>query len=932
MHRCGGGSVVSRLRNLFTLSKGRADSQKPAWFSKRILTKISDHSTRANSPETIPDVGTVELTIAAHIRDESSRRYEAGEVIIRENDVGETAYVITHGQVEVTKQLDGQNVHLGYRGAGEIFGEMSMIDEKPRSATVTAVTETLVSEIRRDDFFKSFQTDPKVALELLQVLFERLRESDARFLVGHLQRSLLKARVAAHAAEVEHEQRLVAEIKQRDAEQAKDKVTNILESIGDAFCAFDEEWRFAYINGKAEEGLANQNFERKALLGKVLWEVFPEEVGTRWYDALQRAMRARVPVTCEFYYRRLDKWYEDSVAPMPGGGIGIYRRDMTARKQAEQRLAKALGRQAALYQFLERRHRAQSLEEIYDAALDAILSALDCSRAAILLLDDSGMMRFAGSRGLSEEFCKFVESYSSWKVDPSNSRAVCVSDVAAADLDESLEAIVVNESIGAFSVVPLVVNGRLAGQFTTYYNGPHVFDEEELELSLTVARQLAAGIERKEAENELKRFNEELERRVAQRTEELQRANTALVRDIEQREKLEKQLVQAQKMESVGTLAGGIAHDFNNLLNIIQGYAFILRGHCEQNDEMEESLVAINDTVQRGSALVHQLLTLGRRSRSTELKSVDLNSLVERLIVLIRQTFPKTIELDHVLQTDMPRISGDENQIEQALLNLCVNARDAMANRGILTFKTRSVTGATLQHLGDNLEDLYVCVEVTDTGVGMDERVRTRIFEPFFTTKDKGGGTGLGLSVVYGIVKNHNGCIDVDSKPMAGASFRLYFPAQPADAVLREPIAKVDSQPAVASDRSATVLVVEDEERMLHALGKILGKQGYKVLKASDGEMALETYQRHEDSIDVVLLDLGLPKMSGRDVLFRIKNKNPDVKVVIASGHFEDELDSGTDQAGVKHLLRKPYMPDEVIKILQSLTKPNLPRSVPKEA
>jgi CRP-like cAMP-binding protein len=363
MHRCGGGSVVPKLRSLFTLAKGRAAIQKPAWLSRRIRTKTSDSiSTRANSAEAIPNVQPVELTNAAqHTRDESSRRYGAGEVIIRENEFGETA----QGKVEVTKQLDGQKVHLAYLAAGETFGEMSMIDEKPRSATVTAVTETFVREIRRDDFFNSFPAEPKVALELLKVPFDRLREADARILVEHLQRSLLKARVAA---EVEHEQRLLAEIKQRDAEHAKDEVTDILD--------------------------------------------------------------------------------------------------------------------------------------------------------------------------------------------------------------------------------------------------------------------------------ELKRFNEELERRVAQRTEQLQQANTALVRDIEQRKKLEHQLVQAQKMESVGTLAGGIAHDFNNLLNIIQGYAFILRGHCEHNDEMGESLVAINDTVQRGTALVHQLLTLGHRSRGIELKPVDINILVERLIVLIRQTFP----------------------------------------------------------------------------------------------------------------------------------------------------------------------------------------------------------------------------------------------------------------------------------------------------
>ncbi len=642
--------MVSKLRNLFTRSKGSADIQKPAWFSRRIRTKTSDSiSTLANSAEAIPDVEPVKFTIAAqYTRDESSHRYEAGEVIIRENEVGETAYVIAQGKVEVSKQLNGQKVHLSYLGVGEIFGEMSMIDEKPRSATVTAVTETLVSEIRREDFFISFQREPKAALELLKVPFDRLRKADARILLEHLQRSLLKARVAAEA---EHEQRLLAEIKQRNAEQAKDEVTNILD--------------------------------------------------------------------------------------------------------------------------------------------------------------------------------------------------------------------------------------------------------------------------------ELKRFNEELERRVAQRTEQLQQANAALVHDMEQRKKLENQLVQAQKMESVGTLAEGIAHDFNNLLNIIQGYAFILRGHCEQNDEIEESLVAINECVKRGSALVDQLLTLGHRSRGIELRTIDINILVEELIVLIRHTFPKIIELDQILETDIPPIAGDKNQIEQALLNLCVNARDAMANRGTLTFKTRSVTGAMLQHLGANLEGQYVCIEVTDTGVGMDERVRSRIFEPFFTTKDTGQGTGLGLSVVYGIVKNHDGFIDVESKPMAGTSFRLYFPAQSSDAALKEPIAKIDAQPTMVSNSAATVLVVEDEERMLHALGKILAKQGYTVLKASDGEMALDTYERHHETIDVVLLDIGLPKMSGRDVLLRMKNRNPDVKVVIASGHFEDEMNSDIDQAGVKHLLRKPYMPDEVIKIFHSLTKRN---------
>jgi CheY-like chemotaxis protein len=198
-----------------------------------------------------------------------------------------------------------------------------------------------------------------------------------------------------------------------------------------------------------------------------------------------------------------------------------------------------------------------------------------------------------------------------------------------------------------------------------------------------------------------------------------------------------------------------------------------------------------------------------------------------------------------------------------------------MPDGGTLTFKTKSVDGRTLQDLGDAIEPRYVCVEISDTGMGMEDSVRERIFEPFFTTKEKSQGTGLGLSVVYGIVRNHNGLIDVQSKPVSGTAFRLYFPIADSETTAQEAVVKSAIEPGTAFNGAATVLVVEDEKNMLNLLEKVLLRQGYQVLAATDGEKALEVYRRHNGTIDVVLLDIGLPKLAGEDVLRKTETTEP---------------------------------------------------------
>jgi len=248
-----------------------------------------------------------------------------------------------------------------------------------------------------------------------------------------------------------------------------------------------------------------------------------------------------------------------------------------------------------------------------------------------------------------------------------------------------------------------------------------------------------------------------------------------------------------------------------------------------------------------------------------------------------------------------------------------VNARDAMPDGGRLSFKTYSMDGKALQSYDSTKDGPHVCIEVSDTGTGMDESIRKRIFEPFFTTKDVGKGTGLGLSVVYGIVQSHRGFIDVESNPGSGTCFRLCLPVNVSAVSQNQSIVDLDTKTTATSVGAGTVLLVEDEQNMLNILEQILLQHGYRVLKASDGEKALEIYRCHDQTIDAVLLDIGLPKISGRDVLLEIKNDNPDVKIIVASGYLEPELKAEVDRAGVNHFLHKPYMLDEVVKAVQSV-------------
>ncbi len=384
------------------------------------------------------------------------------------------------------------------------------------------------------------------------------------------------------------------------------------------------------------------------------------------------------------------------------------------------------------------------------------------------------------------------------------------------------------------------------------------------------------------------------------------------------RRRLEQQLVQRQKMESLGTLAGGIAHDFNNILAIILGYTDRIETLAAQPDQLPAATKVIKEAVERGAALVQQLLTAARQ-REAHFSSVDVNALVLEATKMLQSTFPKTITFELRLHPNLALITADRGQLHQVLLNLCVNARDAMADGGTLSIQTATAPASEVadQFTGVDAKE-YARIRIGDTGTGMTREVKSHIFEPFFTTKERGKGTGLGLSVVYGVVNNHRGFVQAESEPGSGTTFTVYLPL----AGLSTAPHDHHHPPAATKQTPQLILIVEDEE-MLRELGvTILEAEGYRVIAAKDGQEAVELFEINRDEIGLVICDLGLPKLGGREVFLRMKQSRPGVRAIVASGYLEPTLRSEILQAGVLDTIQKPYDFREMLAKIRSIIGP----------
>ena len=388
---------------------------------------------------------------------------------------------------------------------------------------------------------------------------------------------------------------------------------------------------------------------------------------------------------------------------------------------------------------------------------------------------------------------------------------------------------------------------------------------------------------------------------------------TAIARDLSERERLETELRQAQKMEAVGRLATGIAHDFNNIITVLLGYSDELIEEAAPNTTLLAAAVEVRRAADRASALTQQLLAFSRRQVSVA-QTVELNTVIEQMEDLIKRLIGPEIRLRLSLQPGLSTISADAQQIGQVMMNLVVNARDAMPGGGTLSIATADVE---LGH--DNLDVIpgpHVALMVTDTGLGMSAEVRDRMFEPFFTTKDEGRGTGLGLSMVQAIVRQSGGHIHLESAPNQGTTFKVYFPRQ-AD-LKAAPMPAVPSYSSTIVKGEGIIVLAEDDRSVRRLVVSELTRRGFTVLEAEDGVAALELIRREKGRIDILVTDVVMPRMNGADLAKAAEGIRPGLKILFISGHPE-RAGAGLDPTGVTNLLMKPFTADTLAARIKEL-------------
>ncbi|WP_224981984.1 PAS domain S-box protein [Geomonas agri] len=394
-----------------------------------------------------------------------------------------------------------------------------------------------------------------------------------------------------------------------------------------------------------------------------------------------------------------------------------------------------------------------------------------------------------------------------------------------------------------------------------------------------------------------------------------ERVFPVFVRDVTQRKLLEHQLLQSQKMEAIGQLAGGVAHDFNNILTVIAGYANLLSFEGTLSAGQREAASHIINASEKAAQLTRGLLAFSRK-QVLNVRNNDLNEIVRHVQTFLTRIIGEDIRLRVLSNEAAIPVHVDGGQIEQVLINLAANARDAMPQGGVLTLAT-GVVQIDAGTAGSPPPGRYAFVSVADTGCGMDEGTRRRIFEPFFTTKEVGKGTGLGMSIVYGIVEQHNGTIDVTSEPGKGTTFRILLPAAQVDAVV--PVEDAAQAPEETLRGKETILIAEDEASVRSLVAKVLERYGYRVIQSSDGKEAVERFRSHRDEVDLVILDMIMPGMNGKAAYDAIRAVRPGAKVLYLSGYTADFIKNRGVSEAVADLVMKPVRPAELARRVREL-------------
>ena len=576
--------------------------------------------------------------------------------------------------------------------------------------------------------------------------------------------------------------------------------------------------------------------------------------------------------------------------------------DITDIKNAEERIIHLNRVLMAIRDINQLIVRENSPHRLIEKASEVLVEHRSYISSLIILVDPSGNPVTWHQAGMEEQFASVDSLLSSGKL-PGCTALTDDSGIPVLIEGEDRKEIcagcpLASECAGTMSVSVALVNaGNCHGYMAVALEENITRNDEELELIRETAGDIAFAL------------SSIADREARKRAEE-------------EKEEIERQLMQSQKMEAVGRLAGGVAHDFNNMLQVILGHSQMLLESGSLYPEAMQSLMEINDGAQRAAKLTRQLLLFSRR-QVMELKPVDFNSLVARTLNMLRRLIGEDIRLEWLPGNSIGSVCADSGMIEQVLMNLCVNARDAMPRGGVLTIETMNVVTDS-EYCANHAwarPGRFVLLTVTDTGHGMDKDVMDHIFEPFFTTKPEGRGTGIGLATVYGIVRQHDGMITVYSEPGKGSMFKVYFPMSEQKAAAVG--ARIEGNTEGGSE---TILLAEDDEMVRQLAVMMLERAGYTVLTASDGEEAVEVF-RSNPSVDLLLLDVIMPKMGGNEVLKEIRSMYPDVRAVFTSGYTQNSIHTNFILHKGLLLLQKPYTSDRLLRVVRQALDNDLPDS-----
>jgi PAS domain S-box-containing protein len=592
----------------------------------------------------------------------------------------------------------------------------------------------------------------------------------------------------------------------------------------------------------------------------------------------QRGRREGTEWEIEYRINRPDgtaRWVLDRGFPIKDPSGAVYRiagiaSDVTARKAAEEGLRRRVTDLSVLYRIGAACARARGLDEAVRAVTEVVSKEIYPENCGVLLID-----RAAGVLRHHPSFVLGPAAVVDIPLGQGVTGRVAATGRPMVVADTALEPgyIAIEPGLRSEVCVPVTVGDRVVAVLDVESRSPGAFDGDDAQLLETVASLLAIALER---------FQTEADRR-----------------------RLEEQLRQAQKMEAVGRLAGGVAHDFNNLLTVIAGYSELVMASLPPGGEERARVAAIRQAGERAAELTRQLLAFSRQ-QVLEPVILDLNAVASGIDRLLRRLIGEDVALASELQDGLWKVKADRGQMEQVLMNLAVNARDAMPQGGRLSLATANVELPEADPLGfpEAAPGRYVQLTITDTGCGMTDEVKARLFEPFFTTKEVGRGTGLGLATVYGIVRQSGGHIAVASKVGAGTTFRILLPATTEVAPRR-----ADSVLLVPGRGTETVLLVEDEGQVRRIASLALNAQGYVVLEASDGVEGSELAARHAGPIHLLVTDVVMPEMSGRQLAEKVRAGRPGVKVLYISGYTTDTVVHHGVAELTDAFLQKPFTP-----------------------